>query len=77
MSKVADERAKLTANLLNTAATGVFITGAVAPLVAAFYGVPGASQVGLGWLGSGSVVCILIVAALHLWARAILGRLSE
>jgi len=46
MSKVADERASLTANLLNTAATGVFVTGVVAPMIAAFYGVPGPSDVG-------------------------------
>jgi hypothetical protein len=77
VSKVADERTKLTANLLNTAATGVFITGVVAPLIAAFYGVAGPAQVGPLWLALASIVCILIVLGLHLSARAVLGRLSE
>jgi Na+/melibiose symporter-like transporter len=77
VSKVADERAKLTANLLNSAATGVFITGVVAPIVAAFYGVAGPSEVGLGWIALASTVCVLMVFGLHLGARAVLGRLSE
>ena len=75
MSKIAEERTKLTANLLNTAATGVFITGVVAPLVAAYYGVAGPSQVGLGWIAVASTVCVLTVFGLHWLARAVLGRL--
>jgi hypothetical protein len=77
VSKVFDERIKLTGNLLNTAATGIFITGVVAPLVAAFYDVAGPSSVGLRWLALASAVCILVVLGLHLTARAVLGRLSE
>ncbi len=77
MGKVADERTKLTANLLNTAATGVFVTGVVAPLIAAFYGIAGPASVGLKWLVLASTVCILVVLGLHLSARVVLGRLSE
>jgi Na+/melibiose symporter-like transporter len=77
VSKVREERTKLTAGLLNSAAVGVFVTGVIAPLVAAFYGVPGPSQVGLGWLMVGSIIWILTVLVLHLCARAVLGRLSE
>jgi hypothetical protein len=46
MSKLTDERAKLTANWLNAVASGVMITGVVAPVVAAYFGVPGPANVG-------------------------------
>lgn len=46
MSRIADERTKLTANILNASGAGAFVTGVIAPLVAAFYGVAGPSQAG-------------------------------
>ena len=77
MSKIADERIKLTANVLNAAASGIFLTGVIAPLVAAFYGVPGPSQTSVGWIAVASAVWIFASLGLHLCARAVLGRLSE
>ena len=44
MSLVHNERTKLTANWLNTLAAGIILTGAVAPLVAAIYGLPGPAR---------------------------------
>jgi hypothetical protein len=42
-----DERTKLTANWLNAMASGVMITGVVAPAVAAYFNVPGPLQSGI------------------------------
>lgn len=72
---VHNQRIKLTANLLNTAASGMFITGVIAPIVAAVYGVPGPAQapawlvvtITLAWLAAG--------VFLHVPARRVLGRL--
>jgi hypothetical protein len=44
MSLIHNERTKLTANWLNTLAAGIILTGAVAPLVAAIYGLPGPAR---------------------------------
>jgi hypothetical protein len=47
MSKLTDEQTKLTANWLNAMASGVMITGVVAPAVAAYFNIPGPSHAGL------------------------------
>ena len=77
MSKVTDERIKLTAHVLNSAAAGAFVTGVIAPLVAAFYGVPGPAEAGFWRLLLATVIWILVAVCLHMVARALLGRLRE
>lgn len=77
MGNIADERTKLTANVLNASASGVFLTGAIAPLVAALYGVPGPSQAGFWSIVLLTSMWISVATSLHLLARAVLGRLSE
>lgn len=78
MSLVHNERWKLTAVWLNTMAAGTVIAGSVTPLVALAYGLrsdPVAVSTGLivmltlVWMSAG--------IALHMIARAILGRLKE
>jgi hypothetical protein len=74
MSLVHNERTKLTANLLNAVAAGIIITGAVAPVVGAIYGIAGPAQASyaalalltLAWLASGPTSC----------ARRLLARLQ-
>ena len=77
MSKREDERTKLSANLLNASAAGAFVTGVVAPLVAAFYGIAGPSQAAFSSIAIATLIWITVAAVLHLLALAILGRLSE
>lgn len=77
MSKVKDERTKLTANVLNAAASGAFVAGVIAPLVAVFYGVAGPAQAGTGRLIIATVIWFLVAVALHIVGRALLGRLNE
>jgi hypothetical protein len=68
---IGNERTKLTAAFLNGVATATVGAGAIAPLVAATYGIPGATLalVGLCWLVAGIVI--------HLVARWLLRRLRE
>ena len=78
MSLVDNERAKLTANWLNTLSAGTIIAGCVTPLVAIAYGLrPGAEPLDRGFIFALSFGWILIGVALHLVARIILGRLTE
>jgi hypothetical protein len=73
--QVHNERTKLTANLLNTAASGLLITGGVAPVIAMIYGVAGPAQTP-GWIvGLSSFACVTISVAIRVFARASLGRL--
>ena len=59
MSKVQDERTKLTATFINGTAIAMVAAGGVAPLVAYSYGLPGAvsgskiALVGAGWIAGG------------------------
>ena len=75
MPLIGNERTKLTAAFLNGVATATVGAGAIAPLVAATYGIPGAAPgatlalVGLCWLVAGIVI--------HLVARWLLRRLRE
>jgi small-conductance mechanosensitive channel len=75
VSLIHNERTKLTATFMNAVAATMVGVGAVAPLVAFTYGIPGAvagstlALIGLGWLAGGVI--------LHLLARVLLRRLRE
>jgi hypothetical protein len=78
MHLVESERAKLTANWLNTLSAGTVIAGCVTPLVAIAYGLrPGAEPLGGNFILALSLGWIAMGIALHLGARYILGRLRE
>lgn len=74
MSKIADEQTKLTAGFLNGIALAMVVAGAIAPLAAFTYGLPGAASgrlvaiSGFGWALTGVVV--------HWVARRLLRRLT-
>jgi hypothetical protein len=72
---VHNERVKLTANVLNAAAAGMFVTGVVAPAVAVLYGIPGPSSAGLGLIAVASAAWFAASLTIHSIARRILGRL--
>lgn len=76
MSLIHNERTKLTANWLNTLAAGIIVTGAVAPVVAAIYGIPGPSQASYIVLALLTVVWIATGTVLHIAARKLLTRLQ-
>lgn len=75
MSLVANERLKLTATFLNGVAVASVAAGAIAPLAAYTYQIPGAvdgatvTTAGATWLTGG--------IGLHLVARWLLRRLKE
>jgi hypothetical protein len=73
---VHNERTKLTAGWLNTLATALIAAGVFAPGVAVLYGLSNLS-VGRGLIAASLVGCIALGAAIHLGARALLGRLRE
>jgi hypothetical protein len=74
MSLIHNERIKLTAALMNTVASAVFITGVLAPLVAVSYGLPGPIR---GFAAALiSLIWILAALGIHLLARALLGKLK-
>lgn len=75
MSLVENERAKLTANLLNAVASGIVITAVVAPVVAFYFGVTGSAQTSTLALILSEIIWIGIATALHLVARRSLQRL--
>lgn len=77
MSLIHNERLKLTANALNTAAGSSFTVGVLAPLVAAFYDVSGAYKVAVWKIVLGAVVWLSTAVVLHLSARRVLGSLKE
>ena len=70
-----NERVKLTANLLNTIASGMCVTGVIAPVVAAMYGVPGPAQSDARVITAGSILFFLASLGIHLYGRAMLKRL--
>jgi hypothetical protein len=73
--QVHNERTKLLANLLNTCASGMFVTGVVAPAVAVLYGVPGPAQATPSLIAFGSLSWFVGTVGAHLLARLVLGRL--
>ena len=71
-----NERTKLFAAALNTAATSSFTVGALARVAAVFYG-SGPTELRLPYLvlGAGGWICLAVV--LHLLAQRVLGGLRE
>ena len=76
MSAVHNERTKLTASLLNTAAGFSLTAGGIGPLVAVSYGVAGAPGFGAGTLSLIILVWIVVAVGLHMLARYVLGSLK-
>lgn len=76
MSLVHNEQTKLTANWLNTLATAIIATGALAPIAASLYGL---SQSTLSWTTVSllSAACFGFGAFLHALGRLTLRRLHE
>jgi hypothetical protein len=72
---VFNERLKLTAATLNTAATSSLTVGVLAPLAAAFYDVGGSRLLPVAPLVLGAALWISGVVALHIMARMVLGAL--
>lgn len=78
MGLIPNERWKLTANWLNTIAAGTVIAGCVTPLVALAYGLRTNPEAVSTWvIVLLTLVWISVGVALHIMARAILGRLQE
>ncbi len=78
VSKSRDEKIKLTANLLNTAAGSSFTVGVVAPAVAVYLNLGDATaKVPLRDLILSVVFWLFAATMLHLGGRAILNRLDE
>lgn len=76
MSLIHNERIKLTANWLNTLATALVATGAIAPVAAWLYGFPTATADPLtpGFL---SAACSLSGATLHYLARTVIEGMTS
>jgi hypothetical protein len=74
---VHNERLKLLANALNTAAGSSFTVGVLAPLVAAFYDVSGAYKVAVWKIVVGALIWLSTAVVLHFAARRVLGSLKE
>jgi hypothetical protein len=73
MSLVHNERTKLTANALNTAATSSFTIGVLAPLAAAFYNI-GAAPVPVRSIVAGIILWLFAALCFHYGARRLLGE---
>lgn len=76
MSDIQNERTKLTAALLNGAASSSFTVGVLAPIAAAFYHVSGTSGVALPTIVIGAAIWLVTAVALHLAGRYVLGKLK-
>ena len=74
MSAIHNERTKLTANALNTAATSCFAVGVLAPVAASFYNV-GQGAVPIRWIAVGVALWLSVALFLHYLARRHLGGL--
>ena len=72
MSLAHNERLKLTANYLNTAAGTCFAAGVVAPFAAFTFGFSGGGTASTLTFGLGVATFLLASGALHLAARSIL-----
>ncbi len=71
---VHNERTKMTATYLNSIAVAALAAGALAPFFALLYGNI-ASAPGPWFIAIGVAICVVISFALHLGARAVLGRM--
>ena len=72
MSLIENERQKLTANWLNAIASGMIITGGVAPLVAIALNVANAA---FSTVLVSTAIWLSVAFGLHLFARRLLGKL--
>jgi hypothetical protein len=75
MSLIQNERTKLTANWLNAMASGVIVTGVVAPSIALMFQLGGSALLNLWLIGAASCTWLLGGVILHLTARYILRSL--
>lgn len=76
MSLIHNERTKLLATAINSAAVSSFTVGVLAPIAAAFYQVGNTSvPTGITILGTG--IWIFAALAIHLAARVVLAGLRE
>jgi hypothetical protein len=73
---VRNERTKLTATYLNTAAGGLFTAGVVAPLVAAVFGLGTGPHLSALTLVLGIAIFLAASGSLHLAARTVLKGLK-
>jgi hypothetical protein len=75
MDPIWNERIKLLATALNSAAVSTFSVGVLAPIATVFYA--GSGKVGLPpvLLAVGAGVWLLVAAMLHMVARRVLGRM--
>jgi MFS-type transporter involved in bile tolerance (Atg22 family) len=73
MSLIHNEQTKLTATLINTVASAVFVVGVVAPLVALSYDLPGPR----GTTIVASFFWIVCGGGIHLLARRLLRGMRE
>ena len=76
MSAVHNERLKLTASLLNTAAGFALTAGAIGPLIALTYGVSPGPALGAPVLALFILVWFSVGIGLHMLARYVLGGLK-
>lgn len=75
MSLIQNERTKLTANWLNAMASGVIVTGVVAPSIALLFQFGAAASLNIWLIGAASTIWLLGGIILHLTARFILRSL--
>jgi hypothetical protein len=78
VSKARDEKIKLLANALNTAAGSCFTVGVIAPTVAVLINLGDArSKVTLGILALNAVGWLCAAAMIHIFARKQLDKLDQ
>ncbi|MBV8095991.1 MAG: hypothetical protein JO110_22725, partial [Acetobacteraceae bacterium] len=75
MSLVQNERAKLLANALDRASTGLFVVGVATPAASSLYGLR--PRVGIVFLVVALYVWLFAAFCLHMLARRVLGGLRE
>jgi hypothetical protein len=76
MFLVENERTKLTATWLNTLATALIATGALAPAAAALIGIS-ILPIAVSRVIVLAACCIVVGSAIHLASRRLLGSLRE
>ena len=75
MKTVHNERTRLLATALNNLGVAIWATAILAPTASLLYST-GDATIGVWWIGV-AAIWFLLGVALHLLARAILGRLVE
>lgn len=77
MSLIHNEKTKLLATALNTAAGSSFTVGVLAPMAASFYNFNGSAGAPLATIVLGTFLWLASAVALHISARYVLGGLKE